>query len=203
MEEDGDEGGGEEFGVGGALVCGEEGVGVDEVEDGGEERRGWRGEAAGESMEGEAGGGEDEPGIEDGRPCPLEDEAEDGSDHPGERWVEDEAGLAGVPGGGVCPVEEEVAVGELAGGFKPIEDVEVEVVAAGAAVEDEREDSDERGDRDEQVVEAVALHGVEGIVFWLVVEGTGKSKNEMRGSLRYGGKSAAFGRDDGSLGVGE
>ena len=33
--------GGEELGVGGALVCGEEGVGVDEVEDGGEGARRW------------------------------------------------------------------------------------------------------------------------------------------------------------------
>ena len=32
MEEEGDPGGGEEFGVGGALVGGEEGVGVDDVE---------------------------------------------------------------------------------------------------------------------------------------------------------------------------
>ena len=31
----------------------------------------------------------------------------------------------------------EVSVGELAGGFEPIEDVEVEVVAAGAALENE------------------------------------------------------------------
>ena len=43
VEEEGDQGGGEEFGVGGALVGGEEHVGVDRVEDGGYEwrRLGW------------------------------------------------------------------------------------------------------------------------------------------------------------------
>ncbi len=45
----------------------------------------------------------------------------------------------------------EVAVSELAGGFEPVEEVEVEVVAAGAAVEDEREDGDECGYWDEEV----------------------------------------------------
>ena len=50
----------------------------------------------------------------------------------------------------------EVAVGELAGGFEPAEEVEVEVVAAGAAVEDEGQDGEERGERDEELVEAVA-----------------------------------------------
>ena len=64
VEEEGDPDGGEEFGVGGALVGGEEGVGVDDVEDGGEEGGGWGGEGAGEVVEGEAGGGEDEPGVE-------------------------------------------------------------------------------------------------------------------------------------------
>ena len=41
-------------------------------------------------------------------------------------------------------------MGELAGGFEPVEEVEVEVVSAGAAVEDEREDGDESGDGDEE-----------------------------------------------------
>ena len=41
-------------------------------------------------------------------------------------------------------------MGELAGGFEPVEEVEVEVVAAGAALEDEREDGDERGYRDDE-----------------------------------------------------
>ena len=47
MEEERDPCGGEEFGVGGALVCGEEHVGVDGVEDGGEESGGGGGEVAG------------------------------------------------------------------------------------------------------------------------------------------------------------
>ena len=115
MEQERDPDGGEEFGVGGALVCGEEGVGVDDVEAGGDECCGLRGEGAGEMVEGEAGGGEDEPGIEDGGPGPFEDEAEDGADGPGERWVEDEARLAGSVGWGEGPGGVEVAVTELSG----------------------------------------------------------------------------------------
>ncbi len=44
VEEERDPGGGEEFGVGGALVGGEEGVGICDVEDGGESGGGWGGE---------------------------------------------------------------------------------------------------------------------------------------------------------------
>ena len=53
-----------------------------------------------------------------GTSVPGEDEAEDGSERPGDGGVEDEAGLAGVPGGGVGPVWEG-EVGELGGGFEP------------------------------------------------------------------------------------
>ena len=60
-------------------------------------------------------------------------------------WVEDEAGFAGVVGGSVGPVRVKVAVGELPGGFEPAEDVEVEVVTAGAAVDEEGKDGDQRG----------------------------------------------------------
>ncbi len=52
MEEEGDPGGGEEFGVGGALVCGEEHVGVHRVEDGGDQGGGGGGEGAGEAVQG-------------------------------------------------------------------------------------------------------------------------------------------------------
>jgi hypothetical protein len=38
--------------------------------------------------------------------------------------------------------------------------VEVEVVAAGAAVEDEWQDGDECGERDQEIRKPVALHGV-------------------------------------------
>ena len=54
----------------------------------------------------------------------------------------------------------EIAVAELGGGFEPVEDVEVEVVAAGGAVEDEGKGGDEGGGRDEDVWEAVARHGL-------------------------------------------
>src|SRR6266851_2476391 len=154
VEEEGDPGGGEEFGVGGALVGGEEHVGIDDVEGCGEEGGVWAGEAAGEVVEGEACGGEGQPGVGDGGPGPRHDETEEGSDDPGDGRVEDEAGFAGVPGWGVGPVGVEGSVGELSGGFEPVEDVEVEVVAAGAAVAEEGDEDDERGEREDQVVEA-------------------------------------------------
>ena len=72
-------------------------------------------------------------------------QAEEGAEGPGERRVEDEARLAGVEGGGEGPVRVQVAVAELARGLHPVEQVEVEVVAAGAAVEEEWEDGDEGG----------------------------------------------------------
>ena len=76
---------------------------------------------------------------------PRKDEAEDGSDGPGERRVEDEAGFSGVVGRGEGPVRVEIAVSKLACGFHPVEEVEVEVVAAGAAVDEKWQDGDERG----------------------------------------------------------
>ena len=45
----------------------------------------------------------------------------------------------------------EIAVGELAGGFEPVEEVEVEVVAAGTAVCKERDDGGKGGYGDEDV----------------------------------------------------
>ena len=52
----------------------------------------------------------------------------------------------------------QVAVGELAGGLHPAEEVEVEVVAAGAALQDERKDSDERDEGEHKVRTSVARH---------------------------------------------
>jgi len=74
-----------------------------------------------------------------------EEEAEDGSDGPGEWGIEDETGFTSIVRGRVGPVRVKVAMGELAGGFEPVEKVEVEVVATGAAVDEEREDGEERG----------------------------------------------------------
>jgi len=54
VEEQWDEGGSEELGVGSALVCGEEHVGVHRVEDCGDECGGGWGEVSCEFVEGEA-----------------------------------------------------------------------------------------------------------------------------------------------------
>src|SRR5260370_68799 len=58
VEEERDPGGGEEFGVGGALVGGEEHVGIDYVEGCCEERGVWRGYAAGEGVDDQGFGGQ-------------------------------------------------------------------------------------------------------------------------------------------------
>ena len=62
----------------------------------------------------------------------------------------------------------QVAVAELAGGFEPVEDVEVEVVSAGAAVEEEGQDRDERGDGEyEEVESGPGFAGRNGHVHWI------------------------------------
>lgn len=157
-EKQGNPCGSEEFGVGSALVCGEESVGIDEVERCGEESGVGSDEFTGEAIESESSGGEGQPRVDDGRPCPRHKEAENGTNRPREWWIEDEAGLACVVGGAEGPVWVEIAVSELMGGFHPVEEVEVEVVAAGAAFQYEGKDSDEGGEReDEEVNPFIAL----------------------------------------------
>ena len=147
MEEEGDPGGGEEFGVGGALVGGVEHVRVDDVKHRSEESGVLRGEGLREVVKAEASGGEGQPGVGDGGPRPGHDEAQERTDGPGDGRVEDEARFAGVEGRSVGPVGVEVSVGELAGGLEPVEDVEVEVVSTGAAAEDQGKNGDQRDER--------------------------------------------------------
>jgi hypothetical protein len=52
------------------------------------------------------------------------------------------------------------SVSELVGGFEPVDEVEVEVVAAGAAVADERKDDDECCYRNEEIGKSIAQHEV-------------------------------------------
>ena len=81
-----------------------------------------------------------------------EQQAEQGSQHPRERRVEDEARLARVEGRAEGPVRVQVDLAELARGFHPTDHVKVEVVAAGAAVDSERMHGKERRQRDEEEV---------------------------------------------------
>ena len=53
---------------------------------------------------------------------------------PGDRRIEDEARLARIEGWRVGPVRMQIAVAELRRGLDPVQQVEVEVVAAGASV---------------------------------------------------------------------
>ena len=65
-------------------------------------------------------------------------QAEQRAEIPRERRIEDEARLAGVEGGTESPVWMQVAVAELARSLHPVQQMKVEVVAAGAAVHDQR-----------------------------------------------------------------
>ena len=59
-------------------------------------------------------------------------------------------------------------MGELVSGFEPVDEVEVEVVAARAAVEDQRQNGDERGERDKKKMEAFVLKGCTFRSCWLL-----------------------------------
>ena len=123
-------------------------------------------------VHGQAGEGEREPGVGDGgggeelggwelqeRGEAGGGEGEEGADGPGEWGVEDEAGFAGAPGGGRGPAWVEVAEGELPSGLLPGEEVEVEVVAAGAAVQEKGGDGEQGGERDEEEGQPGGLRG--------------------------------------------
>ena len=101
-------------------------------------------------MEGEARGEEGYCDEDGGAEGDGEDEREDGSEEPGERRVEEEAGLAGVPGGGDVPVWVEGAVAELLGCVEPALEVEGEVLAAGGSVDEKRVDGEQDGDGDQE-----------------------------------------------------
>ena len=102
-------------------------------------------------MEGEAGEEESDGDEDRWAEIDREDEGEDGAEHPGEGRVEEEAGFAGVPGGGDVPVGVEGAVAELVCGVEPALEVEGEVLAGGGAVEEERVEDEEDGEGDEEV----------------------------------------------------
>jgi hypothetical protein len=61
-------------------------------------------------------------------------------------------------------------MGELACDFEPVDEVEVEVMPAGAAAKDERNDGNERGYRKKDVRRAIARHEIQG----KAERGTGK-----------------------------
>ena len=95
-------------------------------------------------MHAETGGAQGDPGIEDRDEGEgalrrdvgqvTEEQSERGADGPGQRRIEDEAGLSGTEGGAVSPPRVKVAVGDLAGRLEPADEMEAEVVSAGAAV---------------------------------------------------------------------
>jgi hypothetical protein len=88
-------------------------------------------------------------------------------------------------------------VGELAGGFEPVDDVEVEVVPAGAAVEDEGCDSDERGHGNEDQGPAVSGHG-----FRVPRCGVMVKKRRSFDSANGDETAIGFAQDDTFLGLG-
>ena len=147
-DEEGEKGGCEQLGESGALVGGEEHVGVSDIEGGAKKRGRGSGVAAGEREEGEAGSGEGDPGEGGGDELPGEHEAEQAAEDPGNGGIEEEAGLAGVVGGGEGPVRE-AAVAKLDGSFEPAQEVEVEIVAAGGSTEKDGEDGKQSHEGDQ------------------------------------------------------
>jgi hypothetical protein len=146
-------------------------------------------------VEREAAGGEGEPGVEDGSQgesiCLVEfrevrqEKSEEGAECPGEGWVENKAGFAGVPGGSLGPVGVEVAVRDLAGGFEPVEEVELEVVATRWAIDKKGDNGQEGGERDKEQVQArpgpehvsfCQRGGLGGVFWWL---GRGECVDKM------------------------
>ena len=135
---------------GGALVGGEE------REEG--EERGASGQRGGEIVEGfEARArvarpvaARSEKRERDGREMPGQDEAERCAQHPGERRIEDEARLAGAVVGAGRPVRIRNAVMPCVDAIEPGDEVDVEVVAAGVAANELRDDGDERGEEDDR-----------------------------------------------------
>ena len=105
----------------------------------------------------ETGGGEADEGVRGGQQRSGNDEGQQRAEHPRERRVEDEARLAGVEGGGKGPARLQGPVAELLRRVEPGLQVEVDVVAAGAAEGKQRQDCDQGGAEDQDVV---APHGV-------------------------------------------
>ena len=138
-----EERGGEEFGEGRALVGGEQGIGVGAIEGCREHGDRGRHKAAREPVRREASGGESDPDVEGGcggeglvrsesshvRQCGHE-QGKKGAKGPGERRVEDEAGLARAEGWREGPARVDAAMRELRGGLLPAEEMEAEVMAA-------------------------------------------------------------------------
>ena len=133
-------------------------------------------------MHGEARGGESDPGVEDGSGgeglvgTEMQEmsqgfggEGEQATEGPGEGWIEDEAGLAGAEGRREGPSRVEGAACELGGGLLPAEQMEVEVVAAGAAVQQEGKEGDEGGEGNQQEGQPVSRHEIEGSVLRRVI----------------------------------
>ncbi len=103
-----------------------------------------------EGARGEAGGGEDEEGERDGREVPGKNGAERCAQHPGERRIEDEARLACAVVGAGRPVRIRNAVTPGVEAVEPGDEVDVEVVAAGVAANELRDDGDEGGEENER-----------------------------------------------------
>ena len=85
------------------------------------------------------------------------EEGQQSADGPGERWVKDEAGLAGAKSGRESPPRMESAMGPLAGGLLPAEQMKAEIVTAGWAIEDEGKDGKQSDEGDEDQGQPIAL----------------------------------------------
>src|SRR6185437_8610580 len=103
---------------------------------------------------------EGDPGEEDWSRVPgcslldrrqmCEQQSEQSAQNPGQRWVENEARLSRIEGRSESPLRMDISMAELPCDLHPVQQVEVEVVTAGAAVLDQLCDRDQCREWNEQ-----------------------------------------------------
>ena len=102
----------------------------------------------GEGASGPSGSGQDEEGERDGREMPGKNGSQRRAQHPRERRVKDETRLAGAVVGAGRPMRIRDAVTPGIQAVEPGDEVHVEVVAAGVAAKELRDNGDEGGEED-------------------------------------------------------
>ena len=144
-----------EFGEGTALVAGEEREAREDCDASGESGGGVVESFKREGTRGQAGCGKDDESERDGREIPGEDSAKRCAQHPCERRIEDETRLACAVVGAGRPVGIKNAVTPRVEAVEPRDEMDIEVVAAGAAANELRDHGDSGGEEDDGGAEEV------------------------------------------------
>src|SRR6478752_8827250 len=139
---------GHQLAVCGALICDEEHVWIGDVEasgcGGGERSKPVLREVTHAESAAEEADGSEEPGSS----VPTDDGAKSRAEHPRGRRIEDKTRLAGAEVCGRGPVRIDEAAVPGAGGFKPRDKVEIEVMSAGGAAREQEAGCGKCGDQE-------------------------------------------------------